>query len=270
MILNNLNTLKIHKLTQEQYDTALAAGKLKDNEIYLTPVGITPIAEGGTGASTAEQAVTNLGAAPLNHKSRHAIGGADVLTPGDIGALNKTANDTASGAYQFTNTTASSSTTTGAITIAGGLGVAEDIYATNVWGAVWNDYAEFRNTLEVKPGQCVAEVGNGDLYITQKRLIPGCSIVSDTFGFAIGQTDDANTPLAVSGRVLAYPDTDRYSFKAGDSVCSGPNGTISKMTREEIREYPDCILGFISEIPEYETWGSGNVEVDGRIWIKLR
>ena len=37
MITENLSTLKIHRLTQEQYDRAKAEGKLKDNEIYLTP-----------------------------------------------------------------------------------------------------------------------------------------------------------------------------------------------------------------------------------------
>lgn len=37
MITENLSTLKIHKLTQEQYDRALAAGTLEDNALYLTP-----------------------------------------------------------------------------------------------------------------------------------------------------------------------------------------------------------------------------------------
>ena len=37
MITENVSTLKIHKLTQEQYDTALAAGSLDENAIYLTP-----------------------------------------------------------------------------------------------------------------------------------------------------------------------------------------------------------------------------------------
>ena len=31
MITENLSTLKIHKLTQEQYDRELAAGKINDN-----------------------------------------------------------------------------------------------------------------------------------------------------------------------------------------------------------------------------------------------
>ena len=39
---------------------------------------------------------------------------------------------------------------------------------------------------------------------TYTRLIPGCSIASDTFGSAMGKTDNANTTMAVAGRVLAY------------------------------------------------------------------
>ena len=42
------------------------------------------------------------------------------------------------------------------------------------------------------------------------------------------------------------------------------------MTRKEVREYPDRIVGTVSEIPKYEVWGTGKVKVDGRIWIKVR
>lgn len=37
MITTNLSTLKIHKLSQEQYNRELAAGRLDENAIYLTP-----------------------------------------------------------------------------------------------------------------------------------------------------------------------------------------------------------------------------------------
>ncbi len=37
MITENLSTLKIHKLTQAQYDTALANGNIDENALYLTP-----------------------------------------------------------------------------------------------------------------------------------------------------------------------------------------------------------------------------------------
>lgn len=145
------------------------------------------------------------------------------------------------------------------------------IRAGQVYGAVWNDYAEYRQTKEyIQPGYCVIETGKGDLIKSSKRLQPGANIVSDTFGFAIGETEQTKTPLAVSGRVLAYPYEDRNSYQAGDPVCSGPNGTISRMTREEVREYPERIIGTVSEIPDYEVWGTGNVKVNNRIWIKVK
>ena len=37
MITENLSTLKIHKLTQEQYDREFAAGLIDENALYLTP-----------------------------------------------------------------------------------------------------------------------------------------------------------------------------------------------------------------------------------------
>ena len=147
------------------------------------------------------------------------------------------------------------------------------IYTQNsvLYGAAWNDYAEFRESDEdIQPGRVVRELGNGKLQQTDKRLEPGCLIVSDTFGYAIGQTEICNTPIAVSGRVLAYPAEDRESYKPGDAVCSGPNGTVSKMSRKEIIYYPERIIGTVSEIPNYDTWGEGNVKVNGRIWISVK
>ena len=140
-----------------------------------------------------------------------------------------------------------------------------------LYGAVWNDYAEYRSQKEeIKPGYCVASTDNGQVYKTTEKFQACDGIVSDTFGFAIGETDNCKTPLAVAGRVLAYCEGDRYSYHSGDTVCAGPDGKVVKMTREEIREWPDRIIGIVSEIPEYKTWGTGNVAVDGRIWIKVK
>lgn len=144
------------------------------------------------------------------------------------------------------------------------------ITGKKVRGAVFNDYAEYRESLAKEPGRCVIETGFGDLELSTARLQLGGNIISDTFGFSIGKTNKAQTPIAVAGRVLAYPLEDRYDFTAGAAVCSGPNGTVSLMTREEIREWPDAIIGYVSEIPEYKTWGEDNIAVNGRIWIKLR
>ena len=37
MITENLSTLKIHKLTKEQYNRELSAGRIDENALYLTP-----------------------------------------------------------------------------------------------------------------------------------------------------------------------------------------------------------------------------------------
>lgn len=146
-----------------------------------------------------------------------------------------------------------------------------NVTAAKVYGAVWNDYAEYRDQKEeVKPGYCVASANNGQVYKTTEKFQACDGIVSDTFGFAIGETDEYKTPLAVAGRVLAYCEGDKYNYNAGDTVCAGPDGRVCKMTREEVREWPDRIIGIVSEIPEYDTWGTGNVKVDGRIWIKVK
>ena len=140
-----------------------------------------------------------------------------------------------------------------------------------IYGAVWNDYAEFRSQKEIiEPGYCVASANNGQVYKTTEKFQACDGIVSDTFGFAIGETDECKTPLAVAGRVLVYFHGNREDYHSGDTVCAGPEGKVMKMTREEIKEYPDRIVGIVSEIPEYEIWGSGNVKVNNRIWIKVK
>lgn len=149
--------------------------------------------------------------------------------------------------------------------------------AVRVYGAVWNDYAEYRKdnpNENQEPGRCVKELGNGALALTTKRLERGCEIISDTFGFAIGQDEENgyNTPIASNGRVLAYPyeSIEEFAVHIGWPVCSGPNGTVSIMTEEEEEKYPSRIIGTISEIPTYEEWGTGNVKVNGRVWIRIR
>ena len=180
-----------------------------------------------------------------------------------------------SGYIYLTGVTSSSDSTSASLHVTAGsttsLGPRIETSTKALYGAVWNDYAECRETKEdIKPGRVVCETGKGDLVLSTERLQAGANIVSDTFGFIIGETSKAKTPIAVSGRALAYPLEDRILYAAGDAVCAGPNGTVSKMTREEIREYPDRILGTVSEIPDYEVWGENDIIVDGRIWIKVR
>lgn len=146
-----------------------------------------------------------------------------------------------------------------------------NIKGQSVQGAVWNDYAEYRSQNEtIEPGYITYCDDDGKLKKTTERLQKFEGVVSDTFGFSIGETDDCKTPLAVSGRALVYCDPEEEHFHSGDCVCAGPDGLAYRMTREEVIEFPDRIVGVVSEIPTYETWGTGNVEVNGRIWVKVK
>ena len=169
-----------------------------------------------------------------------------------------------------TDLNATLTTAQGALIVKGGVHVAKQLYASKVHNAVWNDYAECRKAETIEPGRVVVEHESGEMKISSERLQAGGSIISDTFGSCMGETAECKTPIAVAGRVLAYTYEDRNTYPLGAAVCAAPNGTVSVMTREEIREYPERILGTVSEIPDYEVWGTGNIQVNNRIWIKVR
>jgi hypothetical protein len=101
-------------------------------------------------------------------------------------------------------------------------------------------------------------------------------IISDTYGYCMGEPANDGTPIAIAGRVLVYPYRNIEEYNLGDCVCAAPNGTVDIMTREEIKEYPDRIIGTVSEIPTYEVWSGGaqngndDIQVNGRIWIYVR
>lgn len=158
----------------------------------------------------------------------------------------------------------------GSIITAGGIAASKNIMAKRVYAAVFNDYAECRKTIDLEPGRVVVDNDDGSLSCANMRLLPGAQVISDTYGNLIGEMPEARTPIAVSGRVLVYPYQNRNNFHAGMAVCSAPNGTVDIMTREEIKEYPDCIVGIVSEIPNYEEWGTDQVDVNGRIWIRVK
>ena len=163
------------------------------------------------------------------------------------------------------------------------------IYGSKVYNAVWNDFAEYRESDETEGGRVLVSNGSGKLVRATERLQPAARVISDTFGCSVGMSDVAKTPIGVAGRVLVHPYQNRNNYKVGDAVCAAPDGTADIMTREEIIQYPDRIIGIVDEIPEYKIWqsaytntkncdGTGEVgetnttdiPVNGRIWIYVR
>lgn len=241
------------KVTDIKYDAQGHITASTDRTITLSQTTYTLSGLGGVGSVSAS------GTSPLTlsaSKSKTAV--------------------TITGSMTAASSTTAGYITTGTQTIAGAKTFSSDlvcsgtITGTKVFNAVWNDYAEFRKAETIEPGRVVIEDVSGEMKISTERMQSGASIVSDTFGSAMGETNDCKTPLAVAGRALAYTYEDRNSYPLGAAVCTGPNGTVSLMTREEIMMYPERIVGTVSEIPNYKTWGTGNVEVNGRIWIKVR
>lgn len=146
--------------------------------------------------------------------------------------------------------------------------------APSVEGAVFNDYAEYRALKDpiesYEPGYCMTCNRDGKLFRTSSRMQHCEGITSDTFGFSIGRTDEATVPLAVAGRVLVYTSEDPSTYYTGQAVCASRGGRVSKMTDTEIAQNPDRIVGVVSEVPTYETWGTNNIKVNGRIWITVK
>ena len=248
-----LGILNIIRLSQEEYNSLAAAGTLDPKAIYMT--------EAASGGNTNELKIyiDNADATTLNSAKTYSNNNFLKLSGGTV-----------TGVTTFSNKTASTSTTTGAVKISGGLGVAGDIYANKVYGAVWNDFAEYRTYKYSKPnpGQVVVECGDDTVKLCDHRLSKGAMITSDTAGIVIGQKTKG-IPVAVAGRVLAYTDKPRDTFEVGDAVCSGKDGTISRMRWWEKLLFPDRILGVVSCIPNYGVWGTGDIEVNNRIWIRI-
>lgn len=245
------------------------SGSLGDSNNYISNGYITNLYSnnlGSTGAPISQAYITNLGST----KSPVSESYIAKLTISELNSSLKVTNDT--NAVDPDNTTSASYTTNSAASIntQGGIYAAKDIWGRRVFNAVFNDYAECRTTIDLTPGHVVVDQDDGSLICSNRRLQPGAQVISDTYGHLMGVTETSTTPIAVAGRVLVYPYQLRTNYHAGMAVCSAPNGTVDIMTRDEIRDYPDCIIGIVSEIPEYETWGSNNVKVDGRIWIKVK
>lgn len=126
-------------------------------------------------------------------------------------------------------------------------------------GAAWNDYAEFRKIEGTAvPGQVVCDNGNGTVELSTSRLQACGHIVSDTYGHIIGDKKDS-VPIAVAGRVLVSVD-DISNLTLGDCLCASENGFASKMTRQEIINYPDRIIGVVCEIPSEAS----------RVWVNIK
>lgn len=142
------------------------------------------------------------------------------------------------------------------------------VYATRLYGAVWNDYAEYRACDKALcPGTVVMPDGIEDkVRRCDTRRAAGARVVTDTYGFAIGKVTERDVPVAVSGRALVHAEG-KERLRVGDAVCAGKHGGVSRMRRWEVVLFPDRVLGIVSSIPTEKDWHG--IPISGRVWIEL-
>ena len=186
MNIENLSTLKIHKLTQEQYDRELAAGRIDENALYLTP----------DEASSVDNTLTIAGAAADAKAVGDALGNKmDSTNPTGTGAfsLNRK-SDTTIGDYSFAE---------GQRTTASGHGAHAEGYNTTASGD--NSHAEGAGTVAsgspshaegsntTASGNCSHAEGEGTIATTYNSHVQGQYNIKDEsnkYAHIVGNGDD--------------------------------------------------------------------------------
>ena len=181
--------------------------------------------------------------------------------------------NTFSGPITFSSATASTSTSTGAVVISGGLGVQGNIYGSKVWGCVWNDLADcidVPESTDLEYGYCYCFDGE-NYYKSTEYLNDGIiGIHSDTAGFCMGKKEnEKQMNVAVAGFVLAYVDKE---YSVGTPLTCKENGILTKLKEEDISKNPHKIVGTFWKTEPCEKWGAEGkeVEVNGRMWVRVK
>ena len=181
--------------------------------------------------------------------------------------------NTFSGPITFSNATASTSTSTGAVVISGGLGVQGNIYGSKVWGCVWNDLAdciEVPENTDLEYGYCYCFDGK-NYYKSTGYLDDGIiGIHSDTAGFHMGKREnEKQMNVAVAGFVLAYVDKE---YPVGTPLTCTDNGYLTKIEKSDKMEYPEKIVATYWKNEPSEYWGGekDKIKVNDRKWVKVK
>jgi len=129
------------------------------------------------------------------------------------------------------------------------------LYATRVYNAVYNDYAECFETA-VNYNECknrIVEIKNGKVFIASPESDLVVGVVSDTYGFVLYGTEDeiknnTKVPIGVSGTLMVDAEEVIDEKNIGRFVCSGKDGKARVIPRKESYKYDGSIVGKIIDI----------------------
>ena len=169
--------------------------------------------------------------------------------------------------------TESTSITTGALKVTGGIGATGNIWGAYVYNAVWNDLADCIPVDE----DCTPEAGycycfDGTHYYKSNKYCANgiIGINSDTYGMNMGRKPNTKQmDIAVSGFVLAYVDKE---YKSGTPLTCTKNGKLTKIRLIDRILHPHKIVATYWKSEPNEEWGSETrkVKVNGRKWVKVK
>ena len=101
----------------------------------------------------------------------------------------------------------------------------------------------------------------------QKGII---GIHSDTAGDILGKKGKhKELDIAIGGFVLAHVDD---IYESGTPLTCGPDGCLTEMKREDVREYPERLVATYWKPEQADFWGpeEGQIAVNGRDWVKIK
>lgn len=148
-------------------------------------------------------------------------------------------------------------------------------YGARVYGAVWNDIADFIEVdadFKGTAGKAYVRTEEGLVRESTRRAQRGSiGIYSDTFGLTAGQDPSKNQiPIAVGGWALVYVSG---RVEVGDALVSGPNGCLIKASFFDRLLHPERILAIYDRKETAEMWPENNenaIQVDNRVWVKVK
>jgi hypothetical protein len=146
-------------------------------------------------------------------------------------------------------------------------------YATRVYNASLNDFADYQDLHPLEPeipGICYQRTSRGKLKVVDKSCQKGIvGICTDTYGQAVGKKKDTRqVPIAVAGFCLAYVDD---VYDPGTPLTNREDGHLTKMFWWQKLLHQERMVA-VYQFPEPALWWgplSNRVRVDGRHWVKV-